>query len=210
MLYFENILITPDKKLSFTVKSTEPDVYITEVDITTNTYYNNTELPYKYSLIPDLVRIDYPELVYTENEGEENEYKHFGTSCDFMVDLTNVEMILADHDDVAFDLNKDLIIATAYTNENEDNAIVDCCHKKPSTGMAYYKYCMFNKALNYVKTLCNDCEINKDLIDFILRHNSLDLAIKCGDVELAIKLWNLLFNKNVKSVITKTCGCHGR
>jgi len=215
MLYFENILITPDKKLSFTVKSTELDVNITEVDITTHKYYNNSDEPYMYKITPALVKITHPELVNVENEGEETEYKHFGNSFTYIIDLMdkNVKMTPngdTSEDTVAFNVDKDLIILTAKTYETLNNAIVDCCHKKPATGMTYYKYCMFNKALNYVKTLCNDCEINKDFIDFILRHNSLDLAIKCGDVELAIKLWNLLFNKNVKSVITKTCGCHGR
>ena len=191
MIYFDNVKITNDKKLVGIVKSDNDQIQVGKI-------YINTQDNYQKETGREILQEELTPLT------DENGYS-------FIVDLIPT----SDNDPYSFNLDKDLIILTAEPatpNEEETVAyeIVDCCHKKPATAMAYYQYCMFNKALNYVKTLCNDCEINKDFIDFILRHNSLDLAIKCGDVELAIKLWNLLFNKNVKSVITKTCGCHGR
>lgn len=194
MIYFDNVKITNDKKLVGTVKSDNDQIQVGDVIITTQDYYGK-ENDFQYTVTFD---------EKTEVTG----------GYSFEVDMTIAKMHKGEPSK-EFNLDKDLIILTAkpaVPNEEETVTyeVVDCCHKKPSIGMAYYKYCMFNKALNYVKTLCNDCEINKDFIDFILRHNSLDLAIKYGNVELAIKLWNLLFNKNVKSVITKTCGCHGR
>lgn len=215
MIYFENVSIQADKKLVFTVKSTELDVHITEVAITTHKYYNNLDEPYVYKITPALVKITNPELVNVENEGEENEYEHFGNSFTYIIDLTDENVKMTPNGDisedaVAFNVNKDLIILTAKTYETLNNAMVDCCHKKPAVGITYYKYCLFNKALGYVKTFSNDCEINKDFIDFILRHNALDLAISCGDVTIAIKLWNLIFDRNINPIITKNCGCHGR
>ena len=190
MIVFENFQIDKDKILTGVVKSTVEGVFITSLSITTHDYYNKEN---DFSLPVDIPA----------------ECQSFNISIDLKTEQM-VKVVEEISESKAFDLNKDLIIATAETTETVENAIVDCCHKKPAVGIAYYQYCLFNKALGFVKTLCNECEINKDLIDFILRHNSLDLAIKCGDVDLAIKLWNLLFNRNINTVITKSCGCHGR
>lgn len=195
MIYFDNVKITNDKKLVGTVKSDNDQIQVGDVIITTQNYYDKEN--------------DYQRVIASDEKTEVTE------GYSFEVDMTTAQMIKTGEPNKDFNLDKDLIILTAepaVPNEEETVAyeVVDCCHKKPATAMAYYKYCLFNKALGYLKTFCDECTVNKDFIDFILKHNALDLAISCGRVDVAIKLWNWFYNKDVKAVITKNCGCHGR
>lgn len=209
MIYFDNVKITNDKKLVGIVKSDNDQIQVGDVIITTQDYYGK-ENNFQYTVTSD---------EKTEVTG----------GYSFEVDMTIVKMIktvpnpnytegssvpTTITEQKEFNLDKDLIILTAepaVPNEEETVAyeVVDCCHKKPATAMAYYKYCLFNKALGYLKAFCDGCTVNKDFIDFILKHNALDLAISCDRVDVVIKLWNWFYNKNVRTVITKNCGCHG-
>lgn len=193
MIYFDNVKITNDKKLVGTVKSDNDQIQVGDVIITTQDYYDK-ENDFQYTVTSD------------EKTAVTGGYS-------FEVDMTIAKMHKGEPSK-EFNLDKDLIILTAkpaVPNEEETVTyeVVDCCHKKPATAMAYYKYCLFNKALDYLKAFCDECTVNKDFIDFILKHNALDLAISCGRVDVAIKLWNWFYNKNVRTVITKNCGCHG-
>ena len=193
MIYFDNVKITNDKKLVGTVKSDNDQIQVGDVIITTQDYYDKED-----------------DFQYTVTADEKTEITR---GYSFEVDMTIAKMQKG-QPSKEFNLDKDLIILTAkpaVPNEAETVAyeVVDCCHKKPATAMAYYKYCLFNKALGYLKTFCDECTVNKDFIDFILKHNALDLAISCGRVDVAKKLWNWFYNKDVKAVITKNCGCHG-
>ena len=195
MIYFDNVKITNDKKLVGTVKSDNDQIQVGDVIITTQDYYGKEN--------------DYQRIIASDEKTEVT------GGYSFEVDMAIAQMIKTGEPNKDFNLDKDLIILTAepaVPNEEETVAyeVVDCCHKKPATAMAYYKYCLFNKALGYLKAFCDECTVNKYFIDFILKHNALDLAISCGRVDVAIKLWNWFYNKDVKAVITKNCGCHGR
>ena len=60
----------------------------------------------------------------------------------------------------------------------------------------------------YLKELDNSCVIPKGFIDFILRVKALDMAIETCNYTEAIKYWEMLNRKSVKTV-TNNCGCHG-
>lgn len=195
MIYFDNVKITNDKKLVGIVKSDNNQIQVGDVIITTQDYYSKEH--------------DYQRIITPDEKTEITE------GYSFEVDMATAQMIKIGESNKDFNLDKDLIILTAepaIPNEEETVAyeVIDCCHKKPTVAMAYYKYCLFNKAIGYLKTFCDECTVNKEFIDFILKHNALDLAISCSRVDVAIKLWNWFYNKDVKTVITKNCGCHGR
>lgn len=77
-------------------------------------------------------------------------------------------------------------------------------------GTAVNTYTIYKQSIAYVKELGDTCEIPKNFIDFIFRIKALDLAIKTGNYQEAIKYWNKFFkvmSYNVES--SSSCGCYG-
>ena len=68
---------------------------------------------------------------------------------------------------------------------------------------------IYNMSIKYINELDNNCNIPKGFIDTILRIKALELSLKTGNYQIAIKQWNKLFkNKGVVPII-KNCNCHG-
>lgn len=67
---------------------------------------------------------------------------------------------------------------------------------------------IYTKAISYLREIeCIDnCQIPKNLINFILEFKALELSIKTGNYLQAIKYWKKFFTK-VK--VTSKCSCYG-
>ena len=64
----------------------------------------------------------------------------------------------------------------------------------------------------YTKELGDTCSIPKNFIDYILKVKALDLSLKTGNYQEAIRYWNRLF-KNfyyTNNVEFSNCGCYGK
>lgn len=83
-----------------------------------------------------------------------------------------------------------------------------CNRSANKIGVVYDKKVLMQKGLVYLKELGNSCVIPKGFIDFILRVKALDMAIETCNYTEAIKYWEMLNRKSVKTV-TNNCGCHG-
>ena len=105
------------------------------------------------------------------------------------------------------DIKKELIIITPQCYTGELPSDIPCGADVVNVSAVYDKNLLLEKGLNYIKNLGNKCEISKDFIDFILRHNALDMAIDTCNFNTAIKYWNMF--KVTKGVTTKGCGCNG-
>lgn len=105
------------------------------------------------------------------------------------------------------DIKKELIIVTpqCYTNEIPPDA--PCGADVVEVAAVYDKSLILDKGLTYLKELGNNCKVSKNLIDFILRHYALDMAIETCNFNTAIKYWDMF--KVAKGVTTKGCGCNG-
>lgn len=66
---------------------------------------------------------------------------------------------------------------------------------------------IYEKCLSYLKTLSNTCIKSKDMIDYFLRLNFLDLAIKCNDYVAIQQIWKEL-NISSNESLTSKCGCN--
>lgn len=65
------------------------------------------------------------------------------------------------------------------------------------------------KSMNFLKEIDNNCNISNGLIDFILKMNGLDIALKTCNYPLAIKYWNKFFKGSYFTSLTNNCGCNG-
>lgn len=68
---------------------------------------------------------------------------------------------------------------------------------------------IYNMSIKHINELDSKCNIPKGFIDIILRIKALELALKTGNYQIAIKQWNKLFkNKGIVPTI-KNCNCYG-
>lgn len=148
--------------------------------------------PYYDGVIIEGVRIDIPLTYgtdtpyYMENEDDRTHY-----TKEFLIP----------------DIKKELIIITPQCYTEELPSDIPCGADVVDVSAVYDKNLLLEKGLNYIKSLGNKCEISKDFIDFILRHNALDMAIDTCNFNTAIKYWDMF--KVTKGVTTKGCGCNG-
>lgn len=79
-------------------------------------------------------------------------------------------------------------------------------------GTAVNLYPIYKQSVIYTKELGDTCNIPKGFIDYILKIKALDLAIRTGNYQEAIRYWNRLF-KNLYYTYTEpsnSCGCYGK
>ena len=67
----------------------------------------------------------------------------------------------------------------------------------------------YNKGLNLLREINQSCNISPQLIDFILKVNGLDLALKTCNYPIAVKYWNKFFKGGYFNTLTNNCGCNG-
>lgn len=75
-------------------------------------------------------------------------------------------------------------------------------------GVCVNSFAIYNKALKYLKEMCNTCTTPKKFIDFILKYKAFQMCLKTRDFPLAISYWKKFkkeFNDGEKCI----CGCTG-
>lgn len=86
-----------------------------------------------------------------------------------------------------------------YTGETEE------CRCNPSMRTVVNFYPYYQLSIYYMKELSQECKIPRDLIDFILRIKSVEMALKTGNYAMAHELWEGL--KKLKTPPYKSCNC---
>lgn len=69
-------------------------------------------------------------------------------------------------------------------------------------------YQFYSKGLELLREIEQKCNISPGLIDFILKVNGLDLALKTCNYPIAIKYWNKFFKGDYFKTLTNNCGCN--
>lgn len=64
------------------------------------------------------------------------------------------------------------------------------------------------KALEFAKTIKDNCEIPRIFMDKLLQIKAIELALCCGDYCEAAKYWKMFYGSKGSTTIKK-CGCHG-
>lgn len=77
-------------------------------------------------------------------------------------------------------------------------------------GVTFDEKLLYQRVMNYTKSLADDCKIPVGFTDFILLWNAFKASIETEHYIPAIKFWNQLFDVGAIGNITyKGCGCHG-
>lgn len=77
-------------------------------------------------------------------------------------------------------------------------------------GVTFDEKLLYQRVMNYTKSLADDCKIPVGFTDFILLWNAFKASIETEHYIPAIKFWNQLFDVGTIGNITyKGCGCHG-
>ena len=77
-------------------------------------------------------------------------------------------------------------------------------------GVTFDEKLLYQRVMDYTKSLADDCKIPVGFTDFILLWNAFKASIETEHYIPAIKFWNQLFDVDTIGNITyKGCGCHG-
>lgn len=77
-------------------------------------------------------------------------------------------------------------------------------------GVTFDEKLLYQRVMDYTKSLADNCEIPVGFTDFILLWNAFKASIETEHYISAIKFWNQLFDVGTTGNITyKGCGCHG-
>ena len=79
-------------------------------------------------------------------------------------------------------------------------------------GVTFDESLLYQKVMQYTKSLADDCTIPVGFIDFILLWNAFKASIETEHYIPAIKYYNMLFEKSntvASYEMIKPCGCHG-
>lgn len=77
-------------------------------------------------------------------------------------------------------------------------------------GVTFDEKLLYQRVMDYTKSLADDCKIPVGFTDFILLWNAFKASIETEHYIPAIKFWNQLFDVGTTGNITyKGCRCHG-
>ena len=82
---------------------------------------------------------------------------------------------------------------------------------KPTVGVTFDEKLLYQRAMDYIKQLSDNCTVPREFIDFILLWNGFKASIETEHYVPALKYWQMLFDnpKFINGITTKGCGCHG-
>ena len=82
---------------------------------------------------------------------------------------------------------------------------------KPTVGVTFDEKLLYQRAMDYIKQLSDNCTVPREFIDFILLWNGFKASIETEHYVSALKYWQMLFDnpKFINGITTKGCGCHG-
>ncbi len=87
-------------------------------------------------------------------------------------------------------------------------------------GVTFDENLLYQRVMQFTKSLANDCQIPVEFTDFILLWNAFKASIETEHYIPAVKYYNMLFGRDSSGqpygaynsssgIITKPCGCHG-
>ena len=91
---------------------------------------------------------------------------------------------------------------------SENDCAIPCGMDNPVTlGTVVASYPYYQQAMSYIGDLSQTCIIPKDFIDFILRTKAMEVAVKTGNYQEAIKYFNKFFKDGSYNKEGGGCGC---
>lgn len=181
MINFQELRITPND-----------EHLIIDVVIDSSDYYKDVVL--------DSIVIDTQDT-YIDNGASENYvYRYTLTEED---DNKHIRLILTQKE-IGTIKNNMFFVYVITTGEPADESVLDKNYK--SVGVVFNTYPIYKESMMYTKEVACGCGIPKKFIDYILKLKVLEIAVRTGNYQEAIRYWNKLFRNSINT----QCNCYGK
>ena len=104
-----------------------------------------------------------------------------------------------------------VIVETEPTSGADEN--LPCTLDGPTVGVTFDENLLYQRVMDFTKSLADDCNVPTGFTDFILLWNAFKASIETDHWVSAKKYWEMLFGEGSHMVTaystTKPCGCHG-
>ena len=189
MVIFNELRITPDNKK-----------LIIDVSINDHKYYENINI--------EAISIDTDSTFSNNGPSGDTVYEYQVENDE---EKKRLRLILSSDDMKSPISNNMYFVYVILSGEYHPNT--PCELRRPFTiGTAVNLYPIYKQAVLYTRELSEDCSIPKKFVDYILRIKAIDLNIKTGNYQEAIKYWNKLFkghNSTTNPSAYINCECYG-
>ena len=190
MVIFNELRITPDN-----------NKLIIDVSVNDHKYYENINI--------EAIAIDTDSTFSNNGPSGDTVYEYQVENDE---EKKRLRLILSSDDMKSPISNNMYFVYVILSGEYHPNT--PCELKKPVTiGTAVNLYPVYKQAVLYTRELSEDCSIPKKFVDYILRIKAIDLNIKTGNYQEAIKYWNKLFKGHSSTTMSSAynnCGCYGK
>lgn len=219
MIQFNELRITPDNEYLIIDVSIEDAEYYKDVVLdsividTQNTYIANgpsSKAVYTYNVLDEGY-----DAIYSipENCGC-SQVLEAGTEDEcFLLDNSSKKhaRLLLKSEDLGVPISGNMFFVYAISSGNP-TAATPCELRSPiAVRTVMNLYPVYRQSMIYTKELGDTCSIPKNFIDYILKIRALDIAIRTGNYNEAIRYWNILFkNLYYNSEPVNMCGCYGK
>lgn len=152
---------------------------------------------------------------------ESNSYiykKEYGTDIKEIHECINIDDENLIYNKSSF--SKDLFFVYVGCNTIPEGCECFTSVGKYVLGVTFDENLLYQRVMQYTKSLADDCKIPVEFTDFILLWNAFKASVETEHYVPAIKYYNMLFGKdtdgkpygaydNTSGMIHKPCGCHG-
>ena len=121
---------------------------------------------------------------------------------------------------VKTDFSHDLFFVYVKVKGTPDPCTPCTLDEEITLGVTFDENLLYQKVMQFTKSLADDCNIPVAFTDFILLWNAFKASAETEHYVPAIKYWNMLFGMDAEGIpygaydknsgmIHKLCGCHG-
>ena len=108
--------------------------------------------------------------------------------------------------------SKDLYFVYIVTKGTPDSCTPCTLDEQTTLGVTFDESLLYQKVMDYTKSLTADCTIPVGFTDLILLWNAFKASVETEHWCAAIKFYNMLFDENLSTSsgsLSKPCGCNG-
>jgi hypothetical protein len=166
-------------------------------------------------------------IIQTQDQVSESDPCTPGDQCIYQMtaDENTKELHLALNTNTDFDitdktLSNKLLFVYVKCKGTPDPCTPCTLDEEITLGVTFDENLLYQKVMQFTKSLADDCNIPVAFTDFILLWNAFKASMETEHYVPAIKYWNMLFGMDAEGipygaydknsgVIHKLCGCHG-
>lgn len=229
MIHFNELRFSDDLKYIIIDAEIEnlsyyDNIYFTAINIDTDKTYSSNGISskpiYTNTALFEPVKTDY--TVYTKDDGVYVKTITEDDSSDVATeDAGNVYLYkrrfsirISASDLNLSDLNSNIFFIYISVGGTMDASSIPCGYDSSyELGILYNLRPIYDAGMGYVKALADDCVIDQNFIDYILRLDAFNLSIDTGNFNQAIDYWQKYITQTGSKTstinTTSKCGCHG-